>query len=257
MDSNSNNPLRISNFTREIRKSLGLPEQQLPEPAPQEPTEEAKRYFAKLKEETTYPTMTASDLMKKLDSCGYEIDEHNQDIAVKLCYYFSGDTRMKSLGLDPNKGIGLIGNLGVGKTLLMKILRFNTHLPFAVINCSDIIDEVERSDDEGGTLALRKYFYSRRPTNPQLYGGKEIIGICYNELGREKIPAKYFGNPVNIMERIFFSSYENQIPFNHLHFTTNKSPQELTALYGDYIGDRMREMFNLVYFPTDAKTRRK
>lgn len=246
-------PKPINHHLNELRKAIGLPDQQ-PEPTPQaELDANAKEYFKRLNSEKQYPNLTYNDLLKKVHDAGYIVDDDNKRIVTKLCLYFSNDPRMCDLGLEPQKGIALIGGVGVGKTMLMKILRYNSHLPFGIVDCHDICDKCE----QGGSEDIKRYMRLTKTERPDLYYGKNEIGFCFNELGRERIPTKYFGNDTNVMERILFDRYEKQIPYNFTHFTSNFSPSELDKKYGDYIRDRMKEMFNRITFPQDAKSRRK
>lgn len=255
-------PEKISEnyFLRELRKSIGVGDQIKDEIVEaKEPTDEAKRYYQKMNLSNQPITLTAKQLFRQIKSSHYisnnekifyKVDEHNELVIKKLCLYFSGDERMFEYGMNPDKGIALIGGLGVGKTWLMKILRYNSRIPYGFINCSDITDKCE----QGGSEEISKYFHIAKTMSPHLYYGKTEIGFCFNELGREPMPVKYFGNPTNVMERILFTRYENGIPRNFTHFTSNRN--DFKEIYGDYISDRMNEMFNIVYFPETAKSRR-
>ena len=69
--------------------------------------------------------------------------------------------------------------------------------------------------------------------------------ICFDELGREPIPAKYFGTELNVMQYIFQCRYE----LRHeaiTHVTTNLTIKEIQTIYGAYIADRINEMFNVL-----------
>ena len=69
--------------------------------------------------------------------------------------------------------------------------------------------------------------------------------ICFDELGRETIPAKYFGTELNVMQYIFQCRYE----LRHeaiTHVTPNLTIKEIQRIYGAYIADRINEMFNVL-----------
>lgn len=251
----SNEPKKYSFHIQQLRKSLGLPDEAPVEQTPVELTEGALKYIEKMKLETAEIKLPAIYYLNRLINAGYVIDAENELIVKKLCLYFAGDMRMVQppYNLEPQKGIALLGGLGVGKTWLMKLLRYNAHLPFAFVNCSQIADECE----QGGSENMARYFKKTKTSSSYLYYNKTEIGFCFNELGREQMPVKYFGNPTNVMERIMFTRYENEVPYNFTHFTSNKSVKQLGELYGDYIRDRMKEMFNLIVFPETAKSRRK
>ncbi len=257
-NSDSKEPRKLSGHVLDLARSLGYTDEQLGVTSQSREiilTDGAKKYFERLHQSNAPRKVSAIELLNRLITAGYVVDDENELIVKKLCLYFSGDPRMASekYEMNPNKGIALLGGLGVGKTWMMKLLRYNAHLPFALVNCSHISDEVE----QGGSENIARYFRVHKTSSRHIYYGKEELGYCFNELGRERMPVKYFGNPTNVMEQIFFTRYENEIPHNLTHFTTNKSVTQLEGLYGDYIRDRMKEMFNLIIFPSDAKSRRK
>lgn len=249
----SKDPEKISAHLVELRRQLGLPDQVISVEEKKDQQEKTIAYGQKIWEEKIYPQFSFDDLMQLVKNAGYIVDEENEEIVKKVCLYFSGDERMKESGITPEKGICLIGQPGVGKTWLMKIMKNNSHNPFALINCFQIADECEKGGSEGISRHFKKIITAR----PDLYSGKKEIGCCFNELGRETIPVKYFGNPVNVMEKILFTRYESGMAHNLTHITTNKIPNQIEEMYGDYIRDRMREMFNVLIFPSTAKSRRK
>lgn len=69
--------------------------------------------------------------------------------------------------------------------------------------------------------------------------------MCFDELGREPIPAKYFGTELNVMQYIFQCRYELRKEAL-THATTNLSIKDLQLKYGAYIADRINEMFNVI-----------
>ncbi|EOA55602.1 hypothetical protein HMPREF1214_03725 [Bacteroides sp. HPS0048] len=69
--------------------------------------------------------------------------------------------------------------------------------------------------------------------------------ICFDELGREPRPAKYFGTELNVMQYIFQCRYELRREAL-THVTTNLTVEEIQDKYGAYIADRINEMFNVI-----------
>ncbi|MDA3943267.1 MAG: hypothetical protein PF694_06975 [Bacteroidetes bacterium] len=58
------------------------------------------------------------------------------------------------------------------------------------------------------------------------------------------------------MAEILLSRYDN-LPFNQTHITTNLNADAIEQTYGSRLRSRMREMFNLIHFPSHAPDRRK
>jgi len=59
------------------------------------------------------------------------------------------------------------------------------------------------------------------------------------------------------MIEVILNRYDKHIEFFMTHMTSNLSPGEVKDRYGIRVFDRMREMFNIIDFPLDAKSRRK
>lgn len=77
------------------------------------------------------------------------------------------------------------------------------------------------------------------------YNGGNPRTVCFDELGREPLPAKYFGTELNVMQYILQCRYELRSECL-THLTTNLSLPELQQRYGGYIADRINEMFNVI-----------
>lgn len=75
------------------------------------------------------------------------------------------------------------------------------------------------------------------------YSGINPVERAFDELGRETIPAKYYGNEVNVMEQIFQLRYDMKVK---THVTTNLRPFQIEKYYGEHIYDRAIEMFNFI-----------
>lgn len=170
------------------------------------------------------------------------IDETNLDAITKLCAYFSG---LEVEGLSQNKGIMILGEVGVGKTLLFKAFAealkpFNKS--FRIVSCQDVVFGYENT----GELDLYM-------GNEKGYSGKPAK-FCFDEIGRETIPAIHFGNKRNVMQHIMAYRYNCWQNYGLLsHGTTNASPQELISVYGEHIADRIKEMFNFIVIKGASK----
>ena len=185
----------MSDHIQKLRRSLGLPDQQRDtghsEPSP-EANAKLAAYWERVNSETVIRPCTEDMLLSRLVRAKYVIDADNKDIVRSVVGYFAG---REDCGLNLKKGIALIGPPGVGKTMLMRLMMFNSHNPFCIANCFTIADSCEQEGSEG----IATYFRDRVTSNKSMYFGNEKIGICFNEFGRERMPVKYFGNPANVM----------------------------------------------------------
>lgn len=180
------------------------------------------------------------------------IDEFNERVVGMLCLYFSGDERFNSDGYDLNKGLCLFGGVGVGKTTLMEKFFQNQRQSYIIKMCRAVEDEFATTGD----IVLREYGIARQcAVNGDPYG-HQTLGYCFDDLGTEP-PSKYYGKNVDVMAEIILNRYDNRIPFNQTHITTNLSTDEIISRYGSRVADRMQQMFNMIAFSPKAKSRRK
>jgi len=164
----------------------------------------------------------------------FVIDEWNRPLMNDLYDYANG----KDGRLDPNKGLLLWGDIGTGKSTIIKILG-----------------EVLRPKGEGYLTVSCSYLATRftalgiEALNSSTYNETEMgtrpVNRAFDELGREPIPARHYGNELNIMQYILQCRYEIRHKVKTFA-TTNINPKNLGKLYGGYIEDRINEMFNEV-----------
>lgn len=139
--------------------------------------------------------------------------------------------------LDSKKGIWFYGTIGTGKSTLMRILAESQRFidrGFKCVNCPTLATNYAAK----GIDALNESTLNESTKPFPVERG-------FDEVGREQIPAKYFGNELNVMEYIFQIRYDlrNKIK---THVTTNLKKDGIKDLYGSYILDRFNEMFNYV-----------
>lgn len=191
----------------------------------------------------------------------YIIDDFNRDEYNLLCAYFSGDSRfefvpdedgenMRPTSMSFKKGLLLFGNIGCGKTSLMRMFSINSFRPYSVIACKRIANEYQ----ENGANSI--YLYSRlAPIAPHTNFGHTEEGKCFDDLGTEAIKKNY-GNEMNVMQDIISDIYDNNLK-GQFHMTTNLTSDELDERYGYRVRSRLREMFNIIDFGKNAPDRRK
>lgn len=173
----------------------------------------------------------------------FVIDNENEEVIEDLTNYF-----FKQAGrLNLKKGIWLEGSLGTGKTTLLRIfsiLSLHLRRGFVVHFCPDIA--VKYSEGE----SLEPYTYARNcyPAYP--------VNMAFDDLGREIIPACRYGSEMNVMQYILQTRYLLwQKQGIQTYLTTNCDAESVEVMYGRFIRDRRKEMFNIVVL--DGESRRK
>lgn len=161
----------------------------------------------------------------------FQITEQNKKVLNAIYDYTNG-----SGILNPRKGVLLFGDIGTGKSTMLKILAEFQRLygeGFLIVNTSKLAAEYTTD----GMEALNESTWNKsfRGTNPVTRG--------FDELGRELIPAKYYGSELNIMQHILQIRYDLKAK---THATTNLNIEELEQKYGSHIYDRMLETFNFI-----------
>src|SRR5690606_7641073 len=102
------------------------------------------------------------------------------------------------------KGILLIGGVGVGKTSIMKAFRMNPIKSYGVVKCQTVVDaylEAERTKYEFYTTP------NKNISRIQSYG-QEFFGWMYDDLGLEN-QANRYGNKLNVMADVLDRVYNN------------------------------------------------
>lgn len=171
----------------------------------------------------------------------FKIYGEDHDILLKLSHYFIRDfENCKKHGIDPDKGLLLSGPVGCGKTTLLKLLRYIVphQRPYEVIPTRNIV------------FAFNHIGYRVIED----YGNSQFF--CFDDLGVEQL-GRHFGKDCNVMGEILLSRHDLYLQ-HHIktHATTNLNAQELEELYGNRVRSRMRELFNLVAFDSNAKDKR-
>lgn len=163
----------------------------------------------------------------------FQITDENRTILNEMYKYTNGGSKV----LDSSKGLWFWGDIGTGKSTLMKILaevQRTDNRGFKCVNCSELATKFAAF----GLEALNESTFNEvLSTNPVERG--------FDEVGREPIPAKHFGNDLNVMQYIFGMRYELRNSVK-THVTTNVKKESVPILYGDYIFDRLNEMFNFI-----------
>jgi DNA replication protein DnaC len=173
----------------------------------------------------------------------FKFYKEDEEILEKLFLYFIHDpTSCAEKGIDIKKGILLVGPVGCGKTTLMKLFLelAQEKMKYIVRPTRDITAEFI----EDGFSVLSKY-------------GLTYKGFCFDDLGVEQ-SIKHFGNECNVIAEILLTRYEYLKTHNRItHATTNLNANDLEKIYGNRVRSRLREMFNVITFPSTTPDKRK
>ena len=215
-----------------------------------------EEYFERIKANPVKPIFKSKDIYEQLKK-QITIDDDNREAVQQLCLYFSAHPAAADYNISLSKGILLCGFPGVGKTLLMRFFQFNPLQSYAFASCTDIENHWAQPGEPytvGGVPIIDYYSNSiQLSSDPFVH---EVGGICFDDLGSRDNPIqKRYGEEKNVMQEIIFNRYNNRLPFNQTHFTTNLDAEQIEAKYGIRVRDRLREMCNILTIK--GKSRRK
>jgi len=207
-------------------------------------------YFEKVKNTPKLQAPTArvlyDGLMATKSKSGgyYQVNDMNRNIIHALCLYFANDPRFEQQfpQYSLSKGICISGNKGTGKTHLMNYFSFNPKQSYSLPTCKEIAEKFRTNWNYEGVGTVEYYAHVKKASHPQPYN-QEVLGFCYGDLGTED-DKNNFGNKMNVLEEIFLTRYEANVPFHLTHFTTNLNPKEIETRYGDRFRDRLKETCN-------------
>ncbi len=147
----------------------------------------------------------------------------------------SNDIRFNSeLGYDPNKGLWLIGNPGIGKTRIIEGAANNEKCPVKIFSMLTVADSVQ-SDGEFKLGEFKK--------------------LLLDDVGSEQSVVNHYGTKINWLKDFIELYYAKRRSFSDLLVTTNCDFKEIEEKYGYRFRSRVREMFNVISL--NGKDRRK
>jgi hypothetical protein len=177
------------------------------------------------------------------------LDGYCLDVYQQLASYFSGDYQTFPCKLNPRKGILLVGNYGVGKSLAMRLFANNPVRPYRLVS-SRSISEAYRLN--GDVCEYKQRLYN--PSSVKFFGHAEL-GLCIGDFGAERTDSRNYGSGFSVGDLIL-DRYDNSNLRGWTHAETNGTPDDLMQAYGPRVNDRLFEMFNVLKFSDDAPSRR-
>jgi DNA replication protein DnaC len=176
------------------------------------------------------------------------IDKHNERTVELLIMYFMGDTEFENAGnYSLKKGILLKGNVGTGKSLLIKAFKFLNAKIYRQ-NSFDFISAIEitKKYEEKGIEGINRYMKNPK-LNEHNVEVKTPLHLCIDDIGTEETTVKHYGTRCSVIADVLHERYEIFTDNGKLtHITTNLIPKEIEELYGERVRSRMREMFNQI-----------
>ena len=180
-------------------------------------------------------------IAKQTTKGSFQIDDRNKDLVNDLFLYF----HFQKGRLDLGKGLWLEGPVGTGKSTLMQVFSQylkSLQMGFRVYICSQVTTDYSLTGD------LSRYLDNAG------WSSSGPVPMCFDELGREPLPAKYYGTELNVMQHILHIRYSYwQIAGLRTFVTTNANGNDIERLYGDFIRDRRKEMFNIIPVTGDSR----
>lgn len=161
---------------------------------------------------------------------GWSMDADNEQVVVSAAAWLSREGRQN---IDLNKGLMVVGNVGTGKTMLMRIIRdvmrdaYGTQ--FGIRSCQEMV----RLFSEEGYEGIEDWMNAPH--------------VCFDDLGAEHTGAHY-AVKTNLMAEVIEARYERLSSGRKCwtHFTTNLGTDQLQAHIGSRAYSRVRHMCNLL-----------
>lgn len=175
-------------------------------------------------------------------------DEYNAKLIKFLLYYFNNSHLAEQIYPDKKykcaKPLLLMGNVGVGKTLLMQIFaeylrRIDSPNRFYNVSVTQMVNYYTIHNN------LDRFTYNEID-NPGMFDGNPV-NVCLNDIGVDADEKKrqHFGTNLKTLTEDFLHA-RNEIWTQYgkkAHLTTNLTKKELNSLFEDKFGGRLSDRF--------------
>ncbi|MEG1007522.1 MAG: hypothetical protein RSO15_14785 [Bacteroides sp.] len=171
----------------------------------------------------------------------FVVDDYNKNVIRQLYYYLIGDQDKCEWNI--HKGIYMLGRIGCGKSILM----------YAYLSLQDML-----------TKKITHSVHAKQLIDLILSGGIEPLKkkpMFIDELGRENLETKDFGNVIKPVIDLFSIRYEfggrtyatSNFTLDDLENAKDSNGKITGQRYGKFIRTRMDEMFNIVVLPGENR----
>lgn len=152
------------------------------------------------------------------------LNENNKHIIGQIALWYANDLQFKG---DLLKGISLRGNVGTGKTVIVKALKE------VMLNAERVNAKFIYSTD------LTELYIQQKAVEIEALKQRKYLII--DDLGVENVETKIWGNSKEPFNDVFEYRYRMNLT---TIITTNLTPSKIGEDYGIRIRDRFRESFN-------------
>ena len=171
---------------------------------------------------------------KEIFSPQFIINPYHKKIYFQLLSYAIEDlNQLNNLGINPKKGLLLIGDAGVGKTAMFYLTKpfYSNKRSYVIKSCNALANEFSY---KGYEAIMPLIAPSASP-------------LCLDNMGKET-NAKHFGNTCDTTYTIVEHFYEQRFTLSYpkLHITTSLSPSEIQNRYGIGFRKMLQELCNVI-----------
>lgn len=159
----------------------------------------------------------------------FVVDDSNRQIVGNVFHWC---IRNKKGALDPTKGLWIYGNIGTGKSTIMK----------AIIDFASkywLRDSGERISPKWMNVPI---YCGKYATDG--FAAFDSIPMGLDELGTEISPTNHIGNKLNVVAHLINTIYDQKSSIPYI-VTTNCTLTEIMEKYGPRTIDRIGQLFNL------------
>ena len=187
-----------------------------------------------------------AELDKLCPSGSFVIEPDKRELINSVLAWVWKFDKWNRCGLDYSKGFFLYGPVGTGKSTLIRGLQMYTNS----IKRREVLNDHRIGFYWKSASELANSYAG--DGQEKLLQWCEDCSLMIDELGREPLPAKHYGTSLNVIQFVLQLRYDHRLA-NVTHITSNLMLSDITPMYGDYISDRFREMFNIIEWSGESK----